>query len=104
MTADPYNEKLDPKKDRLIDEKLMAAIQDAVWTVVSRTETRRNRKGPVVHLPSGTPESWVSIRQVTASAKIGGNSTHSPLGARSSHGRLDVKPMKKALCEKSQRA
>jgi hypothetical protein len=36
MTADPYNEKLDPKKDRLIDEKLAAAIQDAVWTVVSK--------------------------------------------------------------------
>ncbi len=36
MTADPYNEKLDPKKDRLIDERLAAAIQDAVWTVVSK--------------------------------------------------------------------
>ena len=36
MTADPYNEKLDPKKDRLIDEKLAAAIQDAVWTFVSK--------------------------------------------------------------------
>ena len=36
MTAEPYNEKLDPKKDRLIDEKLAAAIQDAVWTVVSK--------------------------------------------------------------------
>ena len=36
MTADPHNEKLDPKKDRLIDEKRAAAIQDAVWTVVSK--------------------------------------------------------------------
>ena len=36
MTAEPYNEKLDPKKDRLIDEELAAAIQDAVWTVVSK--------------------------------------------------------------------
>jgi hypothetical protein len=36
MTADPYNEKLDPKKDRLIDDKLAAAIQSAVWTVVSK--------------------------------------------------------------------
>jgi hypothetical protein len=36
MKADPYNEKVDPKKDRLIDEKLAAAIQDAVWTVVSK--------------------------------------------------------------------
>ena len=36
ITAAPYNEKLDPKKDRLIDEKLAAAIQDAVWTVVSK--------------------------------------------------------------------
>ncbi len=35
MTAEPYNEKLDPKKDRLIDEKLAAVIQDAVWNVVS---------------------------------------------------------------------
>jgi hypothetical protein len=35
ITAEPYNEKLDPKKDRLIDEKLAAAIQDAVWSVVS---------------------------------------------------------------------
>ncbi len=36
MTAEPYNEKLDPKKDRLIDEKLAVAIQDAIWTVVSK--------------------------------------------------------------------
>ena len=36
MTADPYNENVDPKKDRLIDEKLAAAIQDAVWSVVSK--------------------------------------------------------------------
>ena len=36
LTADPYNEKLDPKKDRLIDENLAAAIQDAVWSVVSK--------------------------------------------------------------------
>jgi beta-1,2-mannobiose phosphorylase / 1,2-beta-oligomannan phosphorylase len=36
MTADPYNEKLAPKKDRLIDDNLAAAIQDAVWTVVSK--------------------------------------------------------------------
>ena len=35
LTADPYNENLDPRKDRLIDEKLAAAIQDVVWTVVS---------------------------------------------------------------------
>jgi hypothetical protein len=35
-TADPYNEKLNPKKDRLIDEELAAAIQNAVWTVVSK--------------------------------------------------------------------
>jgi len=31
-----FAEKVDPKKDRLIDEKLAAAIQDAVWTVVSK--------------------------------------------------------------------
>jgi hypothetical protein len=36
LTAEPYNEKLDPAKDRRIDEKLAAAIQEAVWTVVSR--------------------------------------------------------------------
>ncbi len=36
MTVEPYNEKLDPKKDRPIDPKLAAAIQDAVWTVVSK--------------------------------------------------------------------
>src|SRR5271157_1592796 len=36
MTAEPYNEKLDPKQDRLIDNELAAAIQDAVWTVVSK--------------------------------------------------------------------
>ncbi len=36
ITAAPYNEKLDPKNDRLIDEKLAAAIQDAVWIVVSK--------------------------------------------------------------------
>ncbi len=36
MTAAPYNEKLDSKNDRLIDLKLAAAIQDAVWTVVSK--------------------------------------------------------------------
>jgi hypothetical protein len=35
MTADPYNEKLDQKQDRLIDDKLAASIQDAIWTVVS---------------------------------------------------------------------
>jgi len=31
-----FNQKLDPKNDRLIDEKLAAAMQDAVWTVVSK--------------------------------------------------------------------
>jgi hypothetical protein len=36
MAADAYNEKVDPKKDRLIDEKLAAEIQGAVWTVVSK--------------------------------------------------------------------
>jgi hypothetical protein len=36
VTAEPYNEKLDPNADRLIDEKLAGAIQDAVWTVVSK--------------------------------------------------------------------
>jgi hypothetical protein len=36
MTAEFYNEILDPKHDRLIDRKLAAAIQDAVWTVVSK--------------------------------------------------------------------
>ena len=36
LTADPYNEKLDPMKDRLIDDNLAAAIQDAVWSVVSK--------------------------------------------------------------------
>jgi len=36
MMATPYNEKLDPNHDRMIDEKLAAAIQDAVWTVVSK--------------------------------------------------------------------
>jgi hypothetical protein len=36
MTADAYNEKLDPKHDRLIDRKLATAIQDAVWTVVRK--------------------------------------------------------------------
>jgi len=36
LTAGPYNENLDPKKDRLIDETLAVAIQDAVWTVVSK--------------------------------------------------------------------
>jgi hypothetical protein len=36
MSAGPYNERLDPKKDRRIDEALAAAIQDAVWTVVGK--------------------------------------------------------------------
>ena len=36
LTAEPYNEKLDPQKDRRIDEKLATAIQEAVWEVVSR--------------------------------------------------------------------
>jgi hypothetical protein len=36
LAAGPYNEKLDPKTDRHIDEKLAAAIQDVVWTVVSK--------------------------------------------------------------------
>ena len=36
LAAGPYNENLDPRKDRLIDEKLAAAIQDVVWTVVSK--------------------------------------------------------------------
>ena len=35
LTAEPYNERLDPAKDRQIDEKLALAIQDAVWSVVS---------------------------------------------------------------------
>ena len=47
MTADAYNEKLDPKKDRLIDEKLAAAIQDAVWNVV-----RKHRLAGVLKTPS----------------------------------------------------
>jgi hypothetical protein len=36
LSAEPYNEKLDPAKDRRIDEKLAAAIQEAVWESVSR--------------------------------------------------------------------
>ncbi len=36
LTASPYNGKIDPKTDRLIDENLAAAILDAVWTVVSK--------------------------------------------------------------------
>jgi hypothetical protein len=36
LTAEPYNEKLDPEKDRWIDVKLAAAIQETVWEVVSR--------------------------------------------------------------------
>jgi hypothetical protein len=36
LTAEPYNEKLDPQKDRRIDEKLAKAIQEAVWEVMSR--------------------------------------------------------------------
>jgi hypothetical protein len=36
MAAGPFNENLDSKQDRLIDEKLAAAIQEAVWTVVSK--------------------------------------------------------------------
>ena len=35
LTAEPYNEELDPQKDQKIDEKLAAVIQDAVWKVVS---------------------------------------------------------------------
>ena len=30
-----HNEKLESKQDRLIDARLAASIQDAVWTVVS---------------------------------------------------------------------
>jgi lysophospholipase L1-like esterase len=46
MNADPYNEKIDPKQDRLIEEKLAAAIQDAVWTVVSKHPLAGVRKDP----------------------------------------------------------
>ncbi len=61
MTAEPYNEKLDPKKDRLIDEKLAAAIQDAVWSVVSkhpltgipRASSREEQSA--AHLPNHRP-------------------------------------------------
>ena len=35
LTAEPYNEKLVPQKDRRIDEALAKAIQEAVWEVVS---------------------------------------------------------------------
>jgi hypothetical protein len=35
LTAAPYNEKLDSVKDRKIDDNLAAAIQEAVWSVVS---------------------------------------------------------------------
>jgi hypothetical protein len=35
LTVEPYNEKLDPQKDRRIDEALAKAIQEAVWEVVS---------------------------------------------------------------------
>jgi len=35
LTAEPYNENLDPAQDRRIDDKLAMAIQDAVWTIVS---------------------------------------------------------------------
>jgi hypothetical protein len=35
LTAEPYNENLDPAKDRRIDDKLTLAIQDAVWSLVS---------------------------------------------------------------------
>jgi hypothetical protein len=46
LTAEPYNEKLDPAKDRRIDEKLAAAIQEAVWTVVSRHPLAGVRTAP----------------------------------------------------------
>jgi hypothetical protein len=35
FTAEHYNERLDPAKDRRIDDKLTVAIQDAVWSIVS---------------------------------------------------------------------
>ena len=35
LTAEPYNEHLDPVKDRQINDKLAVAIQEAVWSVVS---------------------------------------------------------------------
>jgi hypothetical protein len=36
ITAEPYNEKLDPQTDRRIDKALAKAIQETVWEVVSR--------------------------------------------------------------------
>jgi hypothetical protein len=35
LTAEPYNERLNPATDRRIDGKLRVAIQDVVWRIVS---------------------------------------------------------------------
>jgi hypothetical protein len=56
MTADPYNQNIDPEQDRLIDEKLAAAIQDAVWTVVSKHPLAGVRTDPTdVRRPTVRP-------------------------------------------------
>ena len=46
LTAEPYNEKLDPQKDRRIDEMLAKAIKEAVWEVVSRHTLAGVRSAP----------------------------------------------------------
>ena len=45
--TEPYNEKLDPQKDRQIDEMLAKAIQEVVWGVVSRHPLAGVRTTPV---------------------------------------------------------
>jgi hypothetical protein len=46
LTAEPYNETLDPQKDRRIDEALAGVIQEAVWAVVSRHPLAGVRTAP----------------------------------------------------------
>ena len=83
MTADPYNEKLDPKKDRLIDEKLAAAIQDAVWTVVTKHTLAGVRIAS--HGPNSNP---IRLREFSAfrrfaGAKLARIFSHEPAEAKS---------------------
>jgi hypothetical protein len=54
LTAEPYNEKLDPRNDRLIDNILAAEIQDAVWGVVSVHPLAGLHRAPVLSIRPNT--------------------------------------------------
>jgi hypothetical protein len=51
LTAEPYNENLDPARDRRIDERLALATRDAVWGIVSTHPLAGIRKVQAVPRP-----------------------------------------------------